>query len=68
MTLSYLQRLVRESHVWLGLSDPHILPYLGYCTNLGFSIALISPFCGRGTVKQYLRQHVFADRQGFVSQ
>jgi len=62
------RRLIRESHVWLGLSDPNIQPYLGYCTDLGLSVALISPFCGRGTMRQYLRLHPNADRQKFVRQ
>jgi len=54
--------------VWLSLSHPHILSYLGYCTDFGLSVALISPFCGYGTIKQYLRQHVTANRQRFVNQ
>jgi len=62
------RRVIRESNVWLGLNHPHILSYLGYCTDLGLSVALISPFCSRGTIKQYLRQHVTANRQSFVNQ
>jgi serine/threonine protein kinase len=65
--LRHSQRLIRESHAWLDLLDPHILPYLGYCTDLGLSVALISPFRSRGTVKQYLRSHSSANRQNFVS-
>ena len=65
--LRHSQRLARESHVWLDLLHPHVLPYLGYCTDLGLSVALISPFCSRGTVKQYMRSHSSANRQIFVS-
>jgi len=31
-------------------------------------VALISPFCGHGTIKNYLRLNVFADRERFVKQ
>jgi len=51
------RRLIRESNTWLRLSHPNIQPYLGHCANLAPSVALISPFCGHGTVMRYIKEH-----------
>lgn len=53
------RRLIRESNAWLRLSHPNIQPYFGHCANLAPSVALISPFCGHGTVMHYIKGHPF---------
>jgi len=50
-----IKRLIRESNAWRRLSHKNIQPYYGYCSNLDPSLALISPFCGNGTVMDYIR-------------
>lgn len=63
------RRLVRESNTWLRLSHPNIQPYFGHCANLAPSVALISPYCGNGTVMHYIRSHPFDEnlRPKFVT-
>jgi len=53
------RRLIRESNTWLRLSHTNIQPYFGHCANLAPSVALISPFCGHGTVMHYIKSHPF---------
>jgi len=48
------QRILREANLWFRLSHPNIQPYLGYCENLGPSIALISPYCGNRTIMTFI--------------
>jgi len=44
------QRLRRETRVWLNLSDPNVVPFLGLCNGLGPSFAMISPLYDNGDV------------------
>jgi len=60
------RRLIRESNVWLGLCHTNIHPYLGYCEDLGLSVALISPLCMGGTIIKYLCDNPSANRLKFV--
>jgi len=53
-TADVSRRLIRESKVWLRLNHPNIQPYLGHCSDLGLSVALISPLCGNGTILKYI--------------
>jgi len=63
------RRLIRESNTWLRLSHPNIQPYYGHCANLAPSVALISPFCGNGTVMHYIKGHPFEEslRHKFIT-
>jgi len=63
------RRLIRESNTWLRLSHPNILPYYGHCANLAPSVALISPFCGNGTVMHCIKSRPFDEylRPKFVA-
>jgi len=56
------KRLIRESNVWLRLDHPNILPYLGHCSDLGLSVALISPLCGNNTVLKYITTNPSANK------
>jgi len=56
------KRLNRESQVWHLLSHPNVLPFLGICTGIGPSPALISPICDIGNVMNYIQMDVDVDR------
>jgi len=56
------RRIGRESMIWVGLEHPNIQPYLGFCSNLGQAVALISPYCNNGTIKTYLAQNPTANK------
>jgi len=56
------RRIGRESKVWVDLKHPNIQPYLGFCSNLGPAVALISPYCGHGTIKSYLDKNPTASK------
>jgi len=62
--------LIRESDKWLRLSHKNIQPYFGHCTDLpdirqGFylNVALISPYCRKWDVMQYIRRYIKTDSQ-----
>lgn len=61
-TAEISQLPARESSVWVRLNHPNILPYLGHCSNLGLTVALISPFCAGGTIKKYNSINPSADK------
>jgi len=60
------RRLIGESSVWHRLIHPNIQPYLGYCLDLGVSVALISPFCGNGSILKYTAINPSADKLQLV--
>jgi serine/threonine protein kinase len=55
-TINARRRLIRETNAWLRLNHENIQPYFGHCSDLAPSIALISPFCGNGTVMRYMKK------------
>ncbi|KDQ58149.1 hypothetical protein JAAARDRAFT_193595 [Jaapia argillacea MUCL 33604] len=59
------QRIIRESTAWASLSDPNVLPYLGYAEFEGRA-ALISPFCSCGTIIEYLATNPSANRTALI--
>jgi serine/threonine protein kinase len=56
------RRLNRETRVWHSLSHANILPFLGVCSDLGPSTAMVSPLCDNGAVLQYLGINPQANR------
>jgi len=62
------RRLVRESNVWLRLNHPNIHPYLGHCSDLGLSVALVSPLCGNGTIMMYLANNFSANKLQLIKE
>jgi serine/threonine protein kinase len=61
------QRLIRESNVWLRLKHPNIQPYIGHCSDLGLTVALISPLCPSGNIKRYITINPSANKLQLVS-
>ncbi|KIM73795.1 hypothetical protein PILCRDRAFT_80709, partial [Piloderma croceum F 1598] len=59
-------RLIRESSVWLRLDHPNIQPYLGHCSDLGLSVALILPLCGNSTVMKYIAINPSSNKRQLV--
>jgi serine/threonine protein kinase len=60
------RRLNRETRVWHDLSHANILPFLGVCSDLGPSTAMVSPLCDNGAVLQYLKIKPEADRLNII--
>lgn len=62
------RRVTRESRVWVKLDHSNIQPYFGFCEcpDIGPSIALVSPFCGQGTLLEYLYKNPNADKFIFI--
>ncbi|KAF9445862.1 kinase-like protein [Macrolepiota fuliginosa MF-IS2] len=63
--------LYRETAVWQTLNHPNVLRFLGLAPDLGMfgCPALISAFCGSGTVEQYLERsmgHTYIDRLSII--
>jgi len=52
------RRILRESRVWSRLNHPYVQPYYGYCRidEVSPSLGLVSPFCGNGTIINYLQR------------
>ncbi|KZP25815.1 kinase-like protein [Athelia psychrophila] len=48
------RRLARESNSWLGLHHPNVQQYYGHCSDLGLTIALISPHRPNGNILEYM--------------
>jgi len=67
-TADVSRRLIRESKVWLRLKHPNIQPYLGHCSDLGLSVALISPLCGSGTILKYIAVKPSANKLRLVQE
>jgi len=64
------RRLIRESKVWLHLTQlthPNILPYLGYCC-FGSPIALVSPFCSQGNIMTYIAKNPSVSKLQLVNE
>jgi len=61
------RRLIRESDVWLRLNHPNIQPYLGHCSDLDQCVALVSPFCGNGTILDYIAENPATNRLQLVN-
>ena len=61
-----IQRLNRETRVWHSLSHPNVMPFLGLCSNIGPSPAMISPLYDNGDVVRYLDGNPQEDRSGLV--
>ncbi|KAF6752648.1 TKL/TKL-ccin protein kinase [Ephemerocybe angulata] len=58
--LAVRRRLERESNVWHGFDHPNLLQFLGMATDLAFSSTfptLISPYCERKSVLEYIKAH-----------
>jgi serine/threonine protein kinase len=65
------RRALRESKVWLHLTQlnhPNVLPYLGYCSDLGESVALVSPFCSQGNIMTYISKNPSANKPLLVKE
>jgi len=60
------RRLVRESKVWQKLHHTNIQPYLGYCSDVGLSVALVSPLCSNGSIMKYIFSNPSASRLQLV--
>jgi serine/threonine protein kinase len=60
------QRIKRESRVWNILSHENIMPFMGLCSNIGPSLAMISPLYGNGDVNKYLGVRPEVDRLAIV--
>jgi len=63
------ERLYREIRGWSQREDLNVLPFLGISNDAGgegHSPALISPFCARGEVMEYLIREPDADRLEIV--
>jgi len=58
--------LNRETRVWHALSHPNVVPFLGVCSDIGPSPAMISPLYNNGHVCAYLNTHKNKDPQAFV--
>ncbi|KAF5331842.1 hypothetical protein D9611_008960 [Ephemerocybe angulata] len=55
-----IKRLERESNVWHSFDHPNLLRFLGMATDLAFSStfpSLISPYCERKSVLEYITAH-----------
>ncbi|KIO24653.1 hypothetical protein M407DRAFT_51361, partial [Tulasnella calospora MUT 4182] len=61
------KRLAREIYVWAALDHPNILKLLGFAFENGRP-CLVSPWCGNGTLQEYLRKYPDVDRRQLVRQ
>ncbi|KIO24651.1 hypothetical protein M407DRAFT_212322 [Tulasnella calospora MUT 4182] len=61
------KRLAREIHVWAALDHPNILEFIGFAFEDGLP-CLISPWCGNGTLVEYLQNNIRPDRGLLVHQ
>ncbi|KAI0070587.1 kinase-like protein [Panus rudis PR-1116 ss-1] len=52
----------REMASWASCHHPNVLPFLGYCRDIGYGMSFISPWIHEGSIMSYLSQHVDADR------
>jgi hypothetical protein len=66
--LIILKSLIRETAVWHYLRHKNVLEFLGLAPDLGRygCPALISPYCERGTAKNYFEFHSDVDTKLFV--
>jgi serine/threonine protein kinase len=62
------RRLIRESNVWLRLKHPNIQPYIGHCSDLGLTVALISPLCPSGNIKRYITINPSANKLQLIKE
>jgi serine/threonine protein kinase len=62
------RRLIRESNVWLRLNHPNIQPYFGHCSDLGLSVALISPLCPSGSIMRYIAINSSANKLQLIKE
>ncbi|KAF9441820.1 kinase-like protein [Macrolepiota fuliginosa MF-IS2] len=62
------RRLIIETAVWVDLDHPNILKFLGLAPDLGsYGVpALVSPYCEKGTVDDYLRLHPNTNTKLFI--
>jgi len=60
------QRIKRESRAWNILSHENIMPFIGLCSNIGPSLAMISPLYENGDVHKYLDVRSEVDRLAMV--
>ncbi|KAF9462794.1 TKL/TKL-ccin protein kinase [Collybia nuda] len=60
------KRINRETYVWQKLNHKNVLKFLGVCTDLYASSALISPFCDAGSVKEYVKEHPDVNRSVMI--
>jgi len=56
------RRLRRETWIWRSLSHKNVLPFLGLCSGIGPSPAMISPLCVNGDIHRYLVSNPQVDR------
>ncbi|KAG8938038.1 hypothetical protein FRC00_000779 [Tulasnella sp. 408] len=59
------KRLARELYVWAALDHPNVLELLGFAFEEG-GPCLISPWCGYGTLQEYLQKFPDANRRRLV--
>jgi len=57
-----IRRLNRETRVWHSLSHTNVMPFLGLCSGIGPSPAMISPLFENGDVHRYLVSNPQANR------
>jgi hypothetical protein len=62
-----IQRLISETRVWSMLDHPNIQPYLGYCPNLGLSVALVSPLYSNSSIMKYTFNNPSVNKLQLVS-
>lgn len=51
------QHFFRECSLWMTLSHPNIVPFLGIAIESENSLAMVSPFFAFGDLRTYLQQH-----------
>jgi len=56
------ERAHREMSVWCSLSHENVLPFYGFCHELGPTLSFICPWLPHGTASDYLGTHPHADR------
>ncbi|KAF7974108.1 hypothetical protein HWV62_13435 [Athelia sp. TMB] len=56
------KRLLREIRVWMPLDHPNITPFLGVVEGLGPLSAMVSHYCSKGNINQYIIDNPNEDR------
>ena len=64
--LTCAQRLNREALLWHTLKHPNVLEFFGVVHNIGSFPGLVSPYCEKGPVANYLDDNPQTDRLDLV--